>query len=287
MTHPKEPPRLRDPGSDASDAMRALLRAGRSELPDADQIARLRARLPLGAPPPGSPPDAPPPASPGALGPAAAGGSLIPSALTGAALAVVVVLGWTWTERAGDRAAPPAIASSAVVAPLPASAPSTPSTSRGADAPSGPSARPSAAATASAAPAIPVSPSTPAFSSEPAAPAPEAPSVAAGSVPPGEGESEARLLGRAQDALASDPSRALSLAGEHARRFPGGTMAEERELLAVAALVRVGRSGEARDRAARFLTSFPRTAYRARLEALVGAGVESFQKIEPVGPRTP
>jgi hypothetical protein len=80
---------------------------------------------------------------------------------------------------------------------------------------------------------------------------------------------EADLLGSAQRALATSPGRALSLAGEHARRFPGGLLSQEREVLAIEALSRLGRTAEAKARAQRFLRTFPRSAHRTKVLNLV------------------
>ena len=63
-------------------------------------------------------------------------------------------------------------------------------------------------------------------------------------------------------------SAALALTDEHARRFPGGALAQEREFIAVSALLSLGRTPEARSRAARLLERFPGPAYRGRLESL-------------------
>jgi hypothetical protein len=82
-------------------------------------------------------------------------------------------------------------------------------------------------------------------------------------------ETEGQLLRRAHDALASDPARALALTDDHTRRFPGGMLGQERELLAIEALVRMGRVGQARVRAASFLQRFPESAHARRVRTLV------------------
>lgn len=81
---------------------------------------------------------------------------------------------------------------------------------------------------------------------------------------------EFELIQRAQDKLASEPARALSLLQEHARLFPTGELTQERETMAVEALVRVDRRPEAKARAEALLARFPRTPYVARLERAVG-----------------
>jgi hypothetical protein len=78
---------------------------------------------------------------------------------------------------------------------------------------------------------------------------------------------ELELVQRAQAALASDPNRALTLTNEHARTYPKGELVEEREVIAVEALARLGRSEEASRRAHAFVRRFPQTPYAARLES--------------------
>jgi hypothetical protein len=53
------------------------------------------------------------------------------------------------------------------------------------------------------------------------------------------------------------PADALAAADLHAREFPHGQLAEEREVLAITALVSLGRNADARARRARFLHDFP------------------------------
>jgi hypothetical protein len=91
-------------------------------------------------------------------------------------------------------------------------------------------------------------------------------------------DDEFELIQRAQDKLASDPARALTILQEHARVFPAGELTQERETMAVEALVRVHRKPEAKARASALLARFPRTPYVARLESALG---------EPLTPTTP
>ena len=83
-------------------------------------------------------------------------------------------------------------------------------------------------------------------------------------------EDEFELIQRAQDKLASDPAFALTILQEHARSFPAGELTQERETMAVEALVRVHRKPEAKARASALLARFPRTPYVARLESALG-----------------
>jgi len=67
---------------------------------------------------------------------------------------------------------------------------------------------------------------------------------------------ETQLLRRADQALRNgDPARALDLLDEHARTFPNGVLAQERSAERVTTLCALGRVGEARTEAARFLAA--------------------------------
>ncbi len=80
---------------------------------------------------------------------------------------------------------------------------------------------------------------------------------------------EARLLERARAALATDPNRALEVANAHQQLYPAGQMSAERELIAVDALLRLGRRSEAEQRAAPRLRQFPNSLYARRLRQLL------------------
>jgi hypothetical protein len=81
--------------------------------------------------------------------------------------------------------------------------------------------------------------------------------------------SEAALLGAAQAALRSDPGRALALVQEHRRRFAGGALVQEREVIAIEALSRLGRTDEARSRARGFEQAYPGSAHRRKVGSTV------------------
>lgn len=119
----------------------------------------------------------------------------------------------------------------------------------------------------------------PAAVAEPPAPAPAAPSSEGAADPPDNVQpkpvaqpSEATLLRRAQAALHRDPARALALTQEHRRRFPKGALAQEREVIAIEALSRLGRSGEAAKRAKTFENSYPGSAHQRKVETTVEEG---------------
>lgn len=81
--------------------------------------------------------------------------------------------------------------------------------------------------------------------------------------------SEWQLVRQAREALVSDPDASLRLTDEHARRYPHGALAQEREVIAVDALVRLGRRDDAKARADVLLRRFPQTAHRAHIESLL------------------
>ncbi len=85
----------------------------------------------------------------------------------------------------------------------------------------------------------------------------------------GAAPSEGALLLQARRQLASDPAGALALTMEDARRFPAGALAPEREVLAIEALARLGRTSEARQRLDAFKQRFPQSPHVARLDGLI------------------
>ena len=239
---PKAPEPLVSSAEDAE--LRGLLEAGRSELPREEQLSALASKLgPL-------------------LGPGGSGGGGVGGAVAkkgaGAALAKVlggatlaVVLGsaavHTLRSRAANESPVTAQATSAVVAAAPAvSATAVDETPLPPPAPIAPrrpvpSARASASAARAAAPLIADDP-----------------------------DAEVKLLQGAQGSLASDPAQTLALCAEHARRFPNGLMAQEREVLAIEALAQTGRMDEARARADRFAVAYPSSTHLRRIRAVVG-----------------
>ncbi len=90
--------------------------------------------------------------------------------------------------------------------------------------------------------------------------------------PPSEVDSlaqEAALLERARAALDVSPAEALALTESHAARFPAGKLGMERELLALEALRRLGRTGEARTRGEALLSRAKGGLYEERIRKLV------------------
>lgn len=130
--------------------------------------------------------------------------------------------------------------------------------------------------TAPASPVVPDAP--PAMTSE--APAPVVPEPAtkhprlerahpeprAASMSP---EAELALLERAQTTLDRDASAALALAEQHARLYPKGMFAQEREILAIEALLKLRQRSAALSRARAFVERFPESAHARRVRALL------------------
>ncbi len=179
-------------------------------------------------------------------------------------------------ERGGPVAATPRTVGGAAVPPIAASVALPP----------GMPLAPEAAAAAAAAVAVEKPPLVPSGSAAPAAaePAPResttrAPSSAVSSIRPAatpqplpaasDAPTEIELLRDARLALKSSPTKALELAESHARAFPGGRLAQERELIAISSLVALGRRTAALSRASRFEQSFPLSPYRKQIAELL------------------
>jgi hypothetical protein len=80
--------------------------------------------------------------------------------------------------------------------------------------------------------------------------------------------SEGTLLLRARRAV--DPATALALTNEHQTLFPTGRLGEERERIAIDALLQLERRAEARQRAERFLARWPASPHRSAVEQALG-----------------
>lgn len=229
MTEPDEPSRLfEDPST--PEGLKQVLRSAERDVGSDAEVARLAERLgPL-------------------LGAGAAVGTGVSAgtgatALSGtaklglAALAAAALGGGVWwltstNAPAVDEPAPVASVASVVAPPSELAVPSPP---------------PSPSVAAPPEPAVSV------------APAREKPPASAQL-------SEAELLEQARLALKSDPSRALSRVSEHERRFPRGVLVQEREVLAIQALRRLGRDAEAERRAEAFAKAFPGSAFQRKLK---------------------
>jgi hypothetical protein len=230
MSEPEDPSRLFDDPS-APAGLKNVLRGAKADVGGDAQIARLAERL----------------------GPVLGGGAAIGAgavaastgtALSGtaklglAALALAAAGGGAWWLVSGDapppRAAPVEVASSApVLAPAPAVTNAVPAPLPSRAAEPGPSASPT--------------------------PTHEKPALAVQLT-------EVELLEQARVALKTDPNRALQRVNEHARRFPRGVLVQEREILAIQALRRLGRDADAERRSEAFAKAFPGSAFQRNLK---------------------
>jgi hypothetical protein len=83
---------------------------------------------------------------------------------------------------------------------------------------------------------------------------------------------EVALLDRARTALApplSDAARALNVLDAYARRFAHGALAQEAEALRIEAVLALGDERQARTRARRFLSSYPKSPLTDRITRLL------------------
>ncbi|HXK16702.1 MAG TPA: hypothetical protein VNG33_02775, partial [Polyangiaceae bacterium] len=81
-------------------------------------------------------------------------------------------------------------------------------------------------------------------------------------------------LEQARGQMRAAPATALSLAAEHAQRFPHGQLASERALIQIEALHRLGRNAQARALAHGLLLGASAGLYAERVHQLLGENVE-------------
>ncbi|MEZ4227304.1 MAG: hypothetical protein R3B13_40580 [Polyangiaceae bacterium] len=81
---------------------------------------------------------------------------------------------------------------------------------------------------------------------------------------------EMALLRKAQDAVASNPSAALGYVSEHRQSFPRSVFSQERDVLEITALVRLGRRAEAEAKADAFARAFPKSGHLRRIDSVLG-----------------
>lgn len=84
---------------------------------------------------------------------------------------------------------------------------------------------------------------------------------------PSDPRAELTLLVRARSLVSASPARALELVAEHATRYPHSMFAEEREVLAIAAERRLGRTALAAEHALRFKRAHPNSIHLSEVEA--------------------
>lgn len=245
-----------DPG-DGSSLVRAALRGARADVPDAarmDMLARSIAGAVGGGGNGGGGGDGGGP-SVGGGGGSGAGTGLIGGgkmALGGVAVATAIAV----AVIAGRGT--PTTTTTPLLAPSSRTTTTSPATTNG------------ATASASVTPEEVATLDVHALPSAPPTGTTQAPKAAASARPSGSPEAEMALLKSAQDALGQSPSEALARCEEHAKAYPGGALSEEREVLAVDALLRLGRRDEAEARATRFRAAHPGSAYVRRLDTLLG-----------------
>jgi hypothetical protein len=78
------------------------------------------------------------------------------------------------------------------------------------------------------------------------------------------------MLEVARSALGSDPAQALEITREHTKLFPKAQLRDERELIAVDALLRLGRRTEAWERAKTRILQEKDSLYAKRMRQLFG-----------------
>jgi hypothetical protein len=241
--------------------LRSLLDAAREDTPSPDDLAEIARGLPLtGAPRTITP---------------------RPPRRLAAPVAVAAVLalaaGFALWKRAAPRpaetAALPVASADWPAAPV-ASAPDAPVAHAEIPPPAVPAPAPSSDA-ATARPGIAIRPAPRhAPSPAPSAATTEATSASAAAPPPpppaaAATRDEGDLLDRAAIVLERNPTEALRLADQHLAAFPAGALREEREIIAVEALLQLGRVDEARARGARFLQQYPTSTRRSLMEAML------------------
>jgi hypothetical protein len=287
MKSADDPERLLDGAGDGLPELRLGLERMSGELPDAERLARMAARLGISPSDPSKHTPADATSHPLAVKLAKIGGIAV--ILGGIGYAVHSASDGGQGENSG--AAPHSSVSQKLpeVAPLPVGAPAPRSVGPGTmrelspsvpGAPSGtteqPSTEPSPANPAEPDAVRPgterpsetdarssgrvpsVSERPPASTSQMAAPPPRPPVAG---IP-----TETDLLRDARLVLDRSPTEALALTEQHRRQYPNGAFSQEREVIAITALTRLGRSADARSRAERFRTLYPSSPYTARLD---------------------
>lgn len=239
MSRPGDLRRLLDGDDDASGLVERALRAERADTVDRARLERIG--LGIGAATAVSAAPAPPAhAKPASFVGSKGALSLFAAAAAGGFAALLVTS--SETPPAPSSAAPPPAA--IVATEPPASEAAEPPTVSPSDLPSEPLVGPSGPAKAKAA-------------------------ASAGGAPKATDDDEIALLARAHDALGADPARALALCREHEARFSVGHFAQEREAVAIEALVYLGRADEARRRLLEFRRRHPTSSHRVHLESLL------------------
>jgi len=248
MKYHQDPPRLAEAVDEAPEQLRLLLQQAREDLPTETQLHRLALALaPYWATPAAG-------ASTTALG--ASGAKAVGVLLIGGA----ALGGGAWVALSGAPAPAEDPARAPAVRPASQAGPQVRSSADLAQPPTSPS----RAVELGSEPGEPSSQAPAVLRSAPKAPVIPPRSGSARTTTPS-APSEAQLLQAAQALLRNDPRRALALAREHERRFPNGALAQEREVITIEALGRLGRERDARARADEFRSRYPDSAHRRRV----------------------
>jgi hypothetical protein len=254
------PRRLLDYGDDLNGTVRDALEAERADDVSAARLERIARAMAAASPAPsaGPPPVAPAPET------APSGGGWMASHGPYVLLAAAVMGAFLAIRATSHHEVVPAAAPAVASAPSERRAPPTQSTSASPVEPEPPIATlsPSDLPTARTARVV-ESPPMPAA----AAPARAVKTTTAASTD----ADEIALLARAHDALRSDPARSVALCREHETRFAAGHFAQEREAVAIEALVYLGKKDQARRRWNAFRERYPSSSHRVHLETLFAA----------------
>ena len=127
---------------------------------------------------------------------------------------------------------------------------------------------PGASAAQASSPATPIA-REPAPRRSAAGDARSAPRAALATAEVGDVAAELALLKLARADVRANPAHALALTAEHRARFAQGSLAEEREVIAIEALLELGRKAAAQERARAFFAAYPSSAHTRRVHALL------------------
>ncbi len=183
---------------------------------------------------------------------AGAGSSIAVKATLGTLAALVVAAGVYTATRSAPPAPPPQAATT-----VPAAAPAA--------------VEPKAASTKAPAPVVSID-DLPKLAEPPKAATPGGATTAPSAEPVKKRTTADAMadLRRAQDALGSNPARALQLIAEHRRDYPRSAFSQERDVLEIDALLRLGRRSEAVAKGDQFAKYYPKSGHRRRIDALLG-----------------
>lgn len=96
---------------------------------------------------------------------------------------------------------------------------------------------------------------------------------------------ELELIRAARRALPGSPAESLRTVEQHRRLYPAGKLAQEREVLAVQALTRLGRNEEAEARARAFSARHPSSAHKSRVERETSSSPSESERASSTHPQ--